>query len=49
MKKDGKLLLYEKATIEIVRFEAGDCISTSDMSFGENEGWDNNMPGNGWI
>ena len=49
MKKDKKTMLYEKAQIEITRFEEGDCISTSDMNFSENESWNNNIPNGGWV
>lgn len=49
MDNKKKLAPYEDAQIEIVRFEAGDCITTSDMNFGENEGWNDNLPSGGWT
>ena len=49
MEEKNKLLSYEAPRITVTRFTAGDCISTSDLDFGNDESWNENMPGGGWT
>ena len=49
MEEKKKLLAYTPPAVAVTRFEAGDCIQTSDMSFGNSENWGENIPSNGWT
>ena len=42
-------LPYECPSVTVTHFEAGDCISTSDMAFESGGSWSENIPGGGWT
>lgn len=50
MEEKKSILPYEVPKVTVTRFVVGDCITTSsDIDFGTEDEWSENIPGGGWT